>query len=174
MGIVFLLQSPDFPKAYLGHTKDTIDKFPKGLKNRSFSPIIATNNYKFEIVYQGDDYLSQLPTIFRQYPKKSLVNIQCPAQTSTEYARAYYHNVIKPNRGEEYTQLNRYHMNREAILRQMALKNVEKYGRRPTNRTIEKYGITEQEIHQAMRDRLDKLSVPKDNDNTKSKDDDHK
>lgn len=174
MGIVFLLQSPDFPKAYLGHTKDGLEKFPKGLKNRSFSPIIATGTYTMDILYEGEDYLSQLPIIFKKYPRGQLVNIQVPAQPVNEYAKAYYHNVIKPNRKEHYSQLSRYYQKQEAILRQMALKNVEKYGRRPTNRTIEKYGITEQEIHQAMRDRLDKLSVPKDNDNTKSKDDDHK
>jgi len=155
MGKVFKISSPDYPKIFLGKTisdpQYRVYAYSKQLTSAA-KPILDTENYEVEVLYDGDDYVEEFENIFNSYDRKQLVN---PYKVGTcknnAYARKYYHEVIKPTMGLDYKQLNTYHANKDAILRNTTIKNITKFGRRPTHRTIEKYGITEQEIHDALK-----------------------
>lgn len=49
-----------------------------------------------------------------------------------------------------YPELQRYYNNRDKVLRSVAIKNITKFNRRPTKRTINKYEISEDEIQEAL------------------------
>ncbi len=167
-GKIYMLSSPNHPKVYIGSTIQPMNRRMNRHKGK-------WNTCRSKVLYEacGDTVevkiLETIEVLDRselqhhevRYLKKyqgKLVNRNMPYRDRKqryqdnivemrEYHRNRYAENAKKNGGDgSYRQLQRYHDNKQAILRHSALLNAFKHNRLPNRSTMIKHNITESDV----------------------------
>jgi hypothetical protein len=167
-GKIYMLSSPNHPKVYIGSTIQPMNKRMNRHRGR-------WNTCRSKVLYEacGDTVevkiLETIEVLNRNelqhhevvYLKKyegTLVNRNMPYRDRKqryqenivemrEYHRNRYQENAKKNGGDgSYRQLQRYHDQKESILRKCCLMNAWKLKRKPTMASMIKHNITEEDV----------------------------
>ena len=167
-GKVYMLSSPHYPKAYIGSTIQSMNKRlnrHRGKWNTCRSrelfqacPDSVDVKILQEVEVKDRNELQHHEVRYLKEYRGKLVNRNMPYRDrkqryqinidrEREYQRNRYATETKKNGGSgNYRQLQRYHDQKESILRHSALQNAWKMRRLPNKSTMTKHGITEEDV----------------------------
>ena len=162
-GTIYKLSSSNHEKIYIGSTQTELRKRLYAHKHKinhcSSKDIIDAGNPKIEpiehVECETKQELNKLEGLYIQQYGDACINKRIAGRTNKEYyqdnlqrlqsyARSKY--VAKKDGGETYAQLDRYYNNKKDILREIAMRNSIRLRRPPTKMTMEKHGISFQDL----------------------------
>jgi len=171
-GSIYKIVSPHTDRIYIGSTRSHLRKRMYEHKNRqsviSSKQILDAGDARIELIerWEGDNIndLRVREGVLVRENMDLCVNKRIENRTSAEYYQDHKEKICKKKRSTyvrirdrerdadapPYAQLQRYYDNKEDIKRSRVLGYIKMYKRRPTQKSVDKYQITEDEIQKML------------------------